>query len=103
MARSGCSLPPMRSRRRSALWVAAATLGAVVACCDDPDASFYTCANPDKGHVGPDGLPDPCHWYDPVADAGLDGPCVKDLDCISDLVCVDRACAVPPCTAAWGC
>lgn len=34
----------------------------------------YTCANPEKDHIGSDGLPDPCHYLDaPDADDGL--PC----------------------------
>ena len=34
----------------------------------------YTCDNPDRGHLGPDGKPDPCHRRD-VADAGADAEC----------------------------
>ena len=34
----------------------------------------YNCINPDEDHIGPDGTPDPCHEYDPIADAELDCP-----------------------------
>jgi hypothetical protein len=34
----------------------------------------YTCANPEKGHIGSDGLPDPCHYLD-APDAGLGSGC----------------------------
>jgi hypothetical protein len=30
----------------------------------------YTCTDPDKGHIGPNGEPDPCHDQD--KDAGAD-------------------------------
>jgi hypothetical protein len=33
----------------------------------------YSCKDPDKGHLGPDGMPDPCHEQD--ADAGGDPRC----------------------------
>jgi hypothetical protein len=32
---------------------------------------WYPCDNPDKGHRGPNGEPDPCHYQD--ADGGTDG------------------------------
>ena len=37
------------------------------------DDDGYTCADPDKSHIGPDGAPDPCH--DQAAGAGGDPRC----------------------------
>ena len=34
------------------------------------------CPDPDYGHLGADGEPDPCHFRDPDAGAGCDGTCV---------------------------
>lgn len=49
-----------------------AALLAVLAGCEPYDLpSGYTCDYPDKGHKGPDGEPDPCHYED--VDAGADG------------------------------
>lgn len=47
---------------------------AVLAGCEPRvSLSVYSCADPEKGHLGPDGEPDPCHYDD--ADAGPDaGP-----------------------------
>lgn len=35
----------------------------------------YTCHDPDRGHLGPDGLPDPCHERDPKAGECQEGAC----------------------------
>jgi hypothetical protein len=40
--------------------------------CDVMNLDVYSCYSPDKGHLGPDGQPDPCHHQD-SADAGTDG------------------------------
>ena len=50
-------------------------LGALLAALAGCGATYniegsYTCTNPDEDHVGPDGMPDPCHYQD--ADAGSD-------------------------------
>jgi hypothetical protein len=37
----------------------------VVAGCGVQRLDWYFCDNPDKGHLGPDGEPDPCHKRDP--------------------------------------
>jgi hypothetical protein len=47
-----------------------ALLGALAGCTLETVEGNYTCADPDKGHRGPDGKPDPCHHQDAVADAG---------------------------------
>ena len=49
-------------------WVG--TLLVVLVGCAAQDEKNYTCTKPDENHVGPDGMPDPCH--DQGADAG---PC----------------------------
>jgi len=48
-------------------------LGALLAALAGCGATYniegsYTCTNPDEDHLGPDGMPDPCHYQD--ADAG---------------------------------
>jgi hypothetical protein len=54
-------------------WVGA-LLVALAGCSIYPVESKYTCTNPDKGHRGPDGMPDPCHEQD--AGAGGDPGCL---------------------------
>ena len=39
--------------------------------CDRTDIDGYSCYFPDKGHKGPDGQPDPCHYQD--VDGGMGG------------------------------
>ncbi len=39
--------------------------------CDRMNIDVYSCYFPDKGHKGPDGQPDPCHYQD--TDGGTDG------------------------------
>lgn len=51
-----------------------ALLAATAGCYTYPFASNYYCADPDKGHLGPDGKPDPCHERD-TSDAGPDMGC----------------------------
>jgi len=46
------------------------------AACGTSEGSFYTCAQPEPGHLGPDGGPDPCHYADVDGGSNIDaGPC----------------------------
>lgn len=47
-----------------------ALLVSLAGCEPRVNLSVYSCADPEKGHLGPDGEPDPCHDKD--ADAGPD-------------------------------
>ena len=49
--------------------------------CGTTDLWFYSCPNPDHGHLGPDQQPDPCHYKDPPdAGAGASATCAPG-DC----------------------
>ncbi len=52
----------------------AAVVGACAVGCEPRlSGALYSCAEPEPGHKGPDGQPDPCHYQDPDgADAGED-------------------------------
>ena len=41
-----------------------ALLAALAGCEPYISGSVYTCTDPEKGHLGPDGEPDPCHYRD---------------------------------------
>ncbi len=47
-----------------------ALLGALAGCTLETVEGYYTCADPEKGHRGPNGQPDPCHHQDAVANTG---------------------------------
>lgn len=53
-------------------WWVGALLVALAGCETYTIEGNYTCTDPDKGHRGPDGMPDPCHYQDAGApvDAG---------------------------------
>ncbi len=51
-----------------------ALLATLAGCWTYSSPSNYYCTDPDKGHRGPDGKPDPCHERDP-SDAGPDAGC----------------------------
>ena len=59
-----------------------ALLGALAGCTLETVEGNYTCAAPDKGHRGPDGRPDPCHYQD--KDAGADADAGDDPDTGAD-------------------
>lgn len=52
-----------------ALIVVAGSFSLAFAGCGTTDVWLFDCKNPDHGHLGPDGGPDPCHYDD---DAGAD-------------------------------
>jgi hypothetical protein len=70
----------MASMRRTRLVLVLAAMGLVgaivaVGCIED-GAYFYSCDHPDVNHIGPDGMPDPCHYED---DAGADADAADSL------------------------
>ena len=62
-------------------WVGA-LLVALAGCSTYSVESKYTCADPDKEHRGPDGMPDPCHEQD--ADAGVDADADANIGADAD-------------------
>ena len=68
--------PPWRSLAGMRVRVSflGALLAALTGCTTYTFGSNYYCTDPDKGHLGPDGKPDPCHERD-TSDAGPDLEC----------------------------
>jgi hypothetical protein len=61
-------------------WVGA--LLVALAGCSTQSEKSYSCAAPDENHVGPDGMPDPCHEQD--ADAGVDADADANIGADAD-------------------
>jgi hypothetical protein len=73
-----CSLAAMLARAS----LLGALLVSLAGCAPETLDGTYTCFHPDKGHIGPNGKPDPCHYQD--MDAGVDADADANIGADAD-------------------